>query len=139
MIRLLHRDDIQTCKDIFYKSIESTPYDVEKELKQQFIDSILKPEFYVFEEDSIIKGFWWLSNCRFDDQVYSLGICYVLPEFQWQWIWKKLTHHRIDRIKKLWWVIIFSTTGKPRHLERFWFKEIDSPYSNWHLMQLVIK
>ena len=55
MIRLLEKNDIPTCIEIFHKSIESTPYDVEKELHEQFKDTIIKPLFFVYEEDNIIK------------------------------------------------------------------------------------
>lgn len=139
MIRLLEQKDIPACVELFYKSIESPPYDVEKELHEQFRDTIIKPLFYIFEEDNIIKWFGGLANCRFDDEAYSIGICYVLPEYQWQWIGKKLVQYRIDKIKELGGAVIFSTTQKTWHLERFWFKEIDSPYTKWHMMQLVIK
>lgn len=139
MIRLLNKNDIPVCIEIFHKSVEHTPFDIKQELQEQFKETIFAPEFYIFEEDNIIKGFGWLANCRFDDEAYSIWRCYVLPEFQWKWIGKTLTQHRIDRIKELWWTVIFSTTEKMWHLERFWFKEIDSPYKKWHMMQLVIR
>ena len=139
MIRLLEKQDIATCIEIFHKSIESNPFDIKQELEEQFKDTILAPEFYIYKEDNIIKWFWGLSNCRFDDEAYSIWRCYVLPEFQWRWIWQLLVQYRIDRIKELWGTVIFSTTQKKRHLERFWFKEIDSPYTKWHMMQFVIR
>lgn len=139
MIRLLRLEDIDTCVHIFEKSIESDPFDIRKEFLEQWNKTTNSPEYYIFEEDNIIKWFWWLANCRFDDEAYSIWRCYVLPEFQWKWVGKTLTQHRIDRIKELWWTVIFSTTEKMWHLERFWFKEIDSPYTKWHMMQLVIR
>ena len=139
MIRILDKKDIPTCIEIFHKSIESEPFDIQKELEEQFNETTISPEYYIFEENDIIKWFGWLSNCRFDDEAYSIWRCYVLPEYQWKWIGKKLVQHRIDRIKELWGTVIFSTTQKMWHLERFWFKEIDSPYTKWHMMQLIMR
>lgn len=57
MIRLLNKNDIPVCIEIFHKSVEHTPFDIKQELQEQFKETIFAPEFYIFEEDNIIKGF----------------------------------------------------------------------------------
>ncbi len=138
-IRKLEKTDIPICIDICKRcfAIEKYEYDIEKDLLSQFNNtSSIIIEFYVYEDKGVIKWVAGISNCLFDDGVFWLSTCYVDPQYQWLWIGKELVEYRIKKIKELWWEIIFSTTQKTRHLERFGFKKIESPYKTWNLMQL---
>lgn len=139
MIRKLQKEDIQTCVEICENNFKllGYHYETEKEFLAQFNDNIREIEFYVYEDNGIIKGVGGLANCWFDDSVYSLCTCYVKPEYQGQGVGKALTEHRINRIKELGGEIIFSTTKQVWHLKRFGFEIIKSPYETWNLMQLI--
>lgn len=141
MIRKLEFQDIKKCVSICESNfiVDGYSYDTKMEFQSQFENNNNQLEFYVFEEDGIIKGVGGLANCWFDDGVFGLCTCYVLPDHQGKGIGKKLTEYRINRIKELGGEIIFSTTKKTWHLERFGFKIIESPYEKWSLMQLIIK
>lgn len=141
MIRKLKLSDINKCIQICEKNfkIEGYSYNVEKDLKFQFQENNINLEFYIFEENNIIKGLAGLSNCWFDNQAFGLFTCYIDPIYQNKGIGKKLTEFRINRIKEIGGRVIFSSTKKPWHLERFGFKQIKSPYDDWKIMQLIIE
>lgn len=141
MIRRLNYEDVDVCNSIFSINfgIEGYSYDIKSELLSSFIKTqFIIPEYYVYEEENIIKGVGGLNNVGWDDSVFGICSCYILPEFQSKGIGKTLTKFRIDRIKELGGEIIFSTTKKVWHLERFGFKVINSPYKTWKIMQLNI-
>lgn len=141
MIRRLERKDIQACVELCELNfkIEDYSYDVRKELAQSFNDNqFIKPEYFIYEEDGIIKGLAGFSETGFDNGVFGLFTCYVHPEYQKTGIGRKLTEKRIELIKNKNGDVIFSTTKKKWHLERFGFIEIKSPYKEWSIMQLIL-
>lgn len=130
MVRKIEFKDINECikiaKIIF--NTEDYSFDIEKELKAAFDYNNIQftiPEYFIFQEDNIIKGFAGLSNSGFDNQIFGFFSCYVLPEYQGKGIGKKLTEARIKRINDIGAEMILSTTRKPWHLERFGFKKMN--------------
>ena len=114
-------------------------YDVVHALRSHFVeDGFVKPEYVVFEDEGIIKGVAGFSRSVFDSGVYGLFMCYVHPQFQNEGIGRALTEARIDMIRKQGGLSILSTTRKVWHLARFGFREISSPYPDWHIMQLML-
>lgn len=137
MIRSLTKLDIPRCVEICNLNFIQLnySYDVEKELNTQFQSNFVTPEYYVYEEDNIIKGLGGLSSVGFSKSIYGLFTCYVDPKFHYKGIGKALTEFRINRIRELNGYIIFSITRQVWHLERFGFVIIPSPYKTWYLLQ----
>lgn len=138
MIRKLEKRDIKSCVEICENNFKllGYHYETEKEFLAMFSENINQLEFYVYEENGIIKGVGGLANCWFDDGVFGLCTCYVEPKYQKQGVGKELTEYRINRIRELGGEIIFSTTTQVWHLKRFGFEILKSPYEKWNLMQL---
>lgn len=138
MIRKLEKADIPACVEVFQKKFTEYSRDVEKEMLAQFKNNIFDLEFYLFEEDTIIKWVASRSNCMFDDSVYGLISCYVLPEFQGKWIGSRLTEFALKRIKELWGEVVFTTTKETEFFHKFGFEVIKSPYDDRRIMQLIL-
>lgn len=130
MIRKLEENDIPVCVAIAREA--GAGGRIERYLNEQFTlheDSVFMIEFYVYEENGIIKGLGGLCNSLQDYQTYTLFTCYVKTEFQGQGIGKALTEFRINRIRELKGQLVFSSTYEPWHLERFGFKKLETPYN----------
>ena len=136
MIRKLKKEDIETVSNIC--KVSGATYDAESEIKLMFECLRKNLEYYVYEEDNIIKGVGGLEGCLFDDEVFCLLTCYILPEYQSKGIGKKLVEFRLNRIKELGGTTILASTQKRWHLERFGFTTNKYEGSDWYLMQLNI-
>lgn len=140
MVRALEIKDIDACvavsQGIF--ELENYSYDVVSYLNAAFKDDqFIKPSFFVFEEDAVIKGVIGFSLTGFDSGVFGIFMCYVKPEFQGCGIGKALTTKALDEIRKRGGLSVLATTRRAWHFERFGFKKISSPYPDWDVMQLV--
>ena len=111
------------------------------EITTMFSDSyFIRPVFIVCENnEGKIIGFAGYSNTGFDDGVFGLFWVMVHPEYQYQGVGKLLTEERIREIKEIGGGVIFSTTRKTWHLERFGFKSIAPRGDDYFLMVLIIK
>ena len=129
MIENLKKSDIDECVEIakIIFNIDNYSFDIKKELLLAFDDNqFTKPEYFIYREDNIIKGFAGLANTGFDNQIYGFFSCYVLPQYQFKGIGKKLVEARIQRLIELKAEMILVTTQKIWHLERFGFEIIET-------------
>ena len=140
-IRLLEEQDIEACVAICEMNFAGSDYryDVLHALRSHFAEgSIVKPEYVVFDDNGMIKGVAGFSRTVFDSGVFGLFMCYVHPDFQNEGIGRALTEVRIEMIREKGGLSVLSTTRKMWHLERFGFQPIATPYSDWHIMQLIL-
>ena len=75
----------------------------EESFRQYLLNTEVKDKTYIYEEDSIIKGFLTIGDCRDDDkneETFELMGIYVEPLFQRQKIGTKLTDYCIEEARK---------------------------------------
>ena len=136
IIRKIKKVDIAKCVEIALEA--GSGEKINFLLNSMFSETVLFLEFYVYEENNIIKAICGLCNSLQDYQTYNLISCYVKPNFQGFGIGKKLVDFRLKKIRELKGQLVFSTTKETWHLERFGFKKIESPYKYYKVMQLNI-
>jgi predicted N-acetyltransferase YhbS len=148
-IRTLGKSDIEKCIAIYKlnAAVEgwTDPAELQVDGKRSLYSELsaslcsngfVKPYYFVAEIDNVVRGFAGYSNTGFDDNVFGLFWANVDPEFQNYRLGKELTLKRIDAIKRMDGKVIFSTTRKQWHLQRFGFKTIMEREDGYFLMQL---
>lgn len=141
-IRKLEKKDIGRCLQICKENFEILKYDriddVEKKLMESLNeDNIAQLQYFVFEEDGIIKWFIGIANVIFAGYIFGVTNLYVAVEHQNKGIGSALLKYLINKAKERKGEILFLDTQKEWYFKKFGFKTIDSPCDDGrYVMQL---
>lgn len=144
MIREFRIEDLERCVQICNDNFKELgySYDIRKELELSLIEKqYVKPYYFVYEENNFIIAILGFSESGWNHTSYGLCPCYVDKNHHHEGIGKKCTEFRLNKIRELGGKSIFAVVQKQNkwHLERFGFKEINSPQEDdWKIMQLIL-
>lgn len=113
-----------------------------KEIKEMFSDSLIKPVYFVAEENKKIVGVGGFSRSWSDMEITNIFWINVLPEFQGKGIGKKIIEKIIREIGKLikpGIKMIVLSSNKPKFWRRFGFKKLNKYDGDYWLMGKILR